>query len=652
MNKLKYLLIAILLFIPLSYPIYANNINYDIIKIELNFSKPEFDIKDDYIKINFNNSNGLLYHSKKPVIPFISRHYCMPLGTEIVEIDYNINQFKIINLSNKIIPSTDPLIPGFSKIGENKYKMDPKIYDSNDLYPENWFKIYSGGGLDKDGHSTFFNIRIFPIRYSPKSDKIYCIEHLELNITIKIPDENIISNNSIYDLIIISPNDFIDQLQPLINHKKNIGSNTYLKTTEEIYGEYNGFDEAEEIKLFIKDAIESWNAKYFLMVGGMKSLIFAEPRDNKNLGCNDWYFPVRYSNLRESGNIHDPGFISDLYYADIYDSTGSFSSWDTDNNGVFGEWSIFSGRRDIIDLYPDVYIGRLPCRNKNEVEIIVNKIINYETPKSNSWYDKIVLVAGDPFNDSKVGTNYYEGELIADKISSYMDDFEIIKLYSSNRYNNSDYTPLTVNILREISKGCGHLFFDGHGTPGYWTTGWPNAEPISNGGINVYDILSLSNNDKNPICIIGGCHTSQFNVSFLSTLFNYSYTWTYGMPIAECLSWHLTRKFNGGSIATIGNTGLGYEAEGEYGDRDGDGLNEPDCVEAWGGYLERCFYKSLNDNNIVLGEAWGNAIKKYLDIYPSMEDQWDTKVIEEWVLIGDPSLIIGGIVNDNKNDLW
>ena len=303
MNKLKYLLIVILLFIPLSYPIYANNINYDIIKIELNFSKPEFDIKDDYIKINFNNSNGLLYHSKKPVIPFISRHYCMPLGTEIVEIDYNIDQFKIINLSNKIIPSTEPLIPGFSKISENKYKMDPKIYDSNDLYPENWFKIYSGGGLDKDGHSTFFNIRIFPVRYSPKSDKIYCIEHFELIITIKIPDENIISNNSMYDLIIISPNDFLDQLQPLINHKKNIGINTYLKTTEEIYSEYDGFDEAEEIKLFIKDAIESWNAKYFLLVGGMKSLIFAEPRDNKNLGCNDWYFPVRYSNLRESGNI-------------------------------------------------------------------------------------------------------------------------------------------------------------------------------------------------------------------------------------------------------------------------------------------------------------------------------------------------------------
>ena len=645
MKKCKYFIIALLFIIPLSLPIYAYNTNYDVLEIKLNFNDPEFDIKDGYIQINFNNSNGFLYQSKKPVIPFIKKYYCLTFGSEIVEIDVNISEIKIKNLSGKIIPSLEPIIPGLSK-KNNNYQMDPKVYDSSDLYPENWYKIYKGGGLDKKEHKTFFNIRIYPIRYCPKYDEIYYIENIELTLTIKSPDENIISSDSIYDLILITPNEFLDQLEPLMNHKNKLGINTIRKTTEEIYSEYNGIDEAEEIKLFIKEAIETWNTKYFLLVGGLKSLILGEPRDNKNQGFNDWYFPVRYSNLKESRSIYDPGFISDLYYADIYDSEGRFSSWDTDNNSIFGEWSVFSGGKDIIDLYPDAFIGRLPCRNKNEVKIVVNKIINYETSNIESWYDKIVLVAGDPFNDSNMGTNYYEGELIADKISTYLEDFEKIKLYSSNRYINHSYTPLTVNILREISEGCGHLFFDGHGSPANWNTGWPNAEPIQDGGINVYDLLSLSNYDKTPICIMGGCHTSQFNVTLLSTLMNKPFTWTYGMPVAECLGWHLTRKIDGGSIATIGNTGLGYEAEGEFGDRDGDGINEPDCVEALGGYLERCFYKSLADNNIVLGETWANAIKKYLDTYPGMEDQWDTKVVEEWVLIGDPSLAIGGRFND------
>jgi len=202
LNKLKYLLVLIIIFIPLNYSIYANNINYDVIELELNFSKPEFDLKDGYIQITFDDSNGFLYKSKKPVIPFISRHYNMPLGTEIKEINFNIGKLEIINLSNKIIPSTEPYIPGFSKINDNKYKMDPEIYDSNDLYPENWYSLYTGGGLIEDERKTFLNIRIFPIRYCPKSDKIYYIDHMELSISIKIPDENIISNDTIYDLIV------------------------------------------------------------------------------------------------------------------------------------------------------------------------------------------------------------------------------------------------------------------------------------------------------------------------------------------------------------------------------------------------------------------------------------------------------------------
>jgi hypothetical protein len=643
-----------MLFINLSsYIIYGNNDNNNFYEIEfnINFDKPIIEFKDEYLLINFNNSNGCLYHSNKPIIPFISRNYSFPLGSKIIRINYDYTDIRIDNLSKKIIPSPEPIIPGLNKI-DNNLKMDPKIYNSNDLYPENWYKIFKGGGINKGEHKTFLNIRIFPIRYSPKSDKIYFIENINFKITLKIPDENIITNDTIFDLILISPVEFSDQLQPLINHKNNIGINTSIKFTEEIYNEYNGFDEAEEIKLFIKDSLESWNTKCFLLIGGMKSLIIGDSRDDKNIGFKDWYLPVRYSNLKEGGSTYDPGFISDLYFADIYDSEGNFSTWDSNDDGIFGKWSLFTGGRDIIDLYPDVYIGRLPCRNKNEVKIMVDKIITYETLNiDSSWYDKIVLVAGDPFNDSIVGTNFFEGELIADKIASYMDDFEKIKLYSSNRYTNPDETPLTKNIIREFNEGCGHIFFDGHGNPGSWNTGWENGEPILDGGINVYDVLSLSNGDKTPLCIIGGCHTSQFNISLFSTTLNKPYTWTYGLPVAECLGWHLTRKIDGGSIATIGNTGLGYEAEGEFGDRDGDGLNEPDCVEAWGGYLERCFYKSFADSNMILGESWANAIKSYLDVFPGMESQWDTKVIEEWVLIGDPSLNIGGKLNEKRSSI-
>jgi hypothetical protein len=275
---------------------------------------------------------------------------------------------------------------------------------------------------------------------------------------------------------------------------------------------------------------------------------------------------------------------------------------------------------------------------------MVDKIINYESqPLENSWYNTLVAIGSDPFPD--LTNKYLEGEIVCDKISSIMTDFETIKLYGSNRYIDPDYTPLTDNIIREIKNGCGHLLFGvGHGSPFYWNTLWPYDfnSTIKDGGINVYDFPSLSNGEKLPLVVAMGCHNAQFNVTFLSTLLNKPYSGTYGIPIAECWSWSFTRKIGGGAIATLGNTGLGYGAGGEVGDRDGDGIDEPDIVEGYGGYLIRLFYETIEGGEYTLGDLWGESIRKYNDVYPGMAFQWDAKIIEEWTLIGDPSLEVGG----------
>jgi hypothetical protein len=380
-----------------------------------------------------------------------------------------------------------------------------------------------------------------------------------------------------------------------------------------------------------------------MLVGGLKSLFFGTSRDDANQGTRDWHVPVRYTNNREQGGTHDPGFISDLYYADIYDSVGNFSSWDSDGNGIFAKWSMFVGGKDIIDFYPDVYVGRLACRNKYEVKIMVNKIINYESsPSDSSWFDNMIGIGGDSHNDNK---NYLEGEVACDYIfDNYMTEFDPIKLYSSYKDTDPNHTPSTENIIREISGGAGFLLFEGHGSPGSWNTHWPGIFNWGNtpGGISAYDFHELTNNNKYPICVIGGCHNSQFNITFLSTMLEKPYMWTYGLAFAECFSWWLTRKIRGGTIATLGNTGLGYGAVGDYSDIDGDGINLPDTLEALGGYQIIQFFKTYDEGVDILGEVWGGAQTKYLDTFPGNEDQTDCKTVEQWPLLGDPSLKIGG----------
>ena len=109
-----------------------------------------------------------------------------------------------------------------------------------------------------------------------------------------------------YDMVIIAPSLFSEALHQLIDHKISLGIQTFLKTMEEIYKEYKGRDNAEQIKYFIKDAVEKYGITYVLLIGGLNSLIWAERRDDTNQGTKHWHVPVRYSNLDDGG---DPGFI-------------------------------------------------------------------------------------------------------------------------------------------------------------------------------------------------------------------------------------------------------------------------------------------------------------------------------------------------------
>lgn len=60
-----------------------------------------------------------------------------------------------------------------------------------------------------------------------------------------------------YDLVIIAPSKFVNNLQKLVDHKNSLGVNTKLKTTEEIYDNFTGVDKPEQIKYFIKYATET-----------------------------------------------------------------------------------------------------------------------------------------------------------------------------------------------------------------------------------------------------------------------------------------------------------------------------------------------------------------------------------------------------------
>jgi hypothetical protein len=614
----------------------------DSIVENIAFSQPIIKENGRYISINVEGANSCLMETGEPILPVYTRTFKFPFGTKIVDVKCLPSGIQQRTLSKEIVPAPEP-IPVSAKILTIKAVQKGEIYSSANLYPDSWYDYRIGCGLDGDRHVIFLTVRFYPIRYSPAESIIYYTSDAEIKIA--YDDSRLITFPDKYKMVIIAPLKFSDELQPLVEHKNNHNMTTKLVTVEEIYGNYTGRDQPEQIKYFIKDAKEKWGIKYVLLVGGMKSLLFGTRRDDCNQGSKDWYVPVRYTNLVEMG-LHDPGYISDLYYADIYKYENGkpvFDNWDSNGNDIFAEWKGF-GKKDILDLYPDVYVGRLPCRNNYEVKIMVDKIISYESSAADpSWFKKMVVVGSDTFDDVS-STNYYEGEVETQKALDYMTGFDPVRIWGSNR-DTGGLVPEPRDITRTITSGCGFLYFSGHGSPSRWNTYWPEAfdEPRA-GGLWIYHMPRILNHEKLPVCVVGGCHNSQFNVTALCFLnFWFHKTgWVY-IPTPECWSWLLTRKIGGGSIATIGNTGLGYGTVGEHGDLDGDGINDPDCVEWLGGYIERQFWKAYGEDGVdILGETWGQAVTEYLKTFPGMEEQADCKTVQEWILLGDPSLQIGG----------
>ena len=389
----------------------TNNMQIEQIIETINIDISTFKIEnkgDNYIKVSLGAKESYLMNPGEPMIPKVLKKYELPFGVTNIKIETEPTNIQEIEISKEIAPTPMPLPLSQKQDFTIQSKIDAAIYNNNEPYPYSWCDYHVGCGLNSDAeHVTHLVLNIFPLRYNPVSGKIIIAENVNIKITYENPKTNILPIENTYDLVIITPKKFQTYAQKLADHKNSFGVNTTVNTTEQIYAEFDGLDEPEQIKYFIKYAFETWGIKYVLLFGGLKSKIYAKSKDDVNHGAKGWHVPVRYSNFQYDSDpsynftSDEPGYLCDLYYADIYKEGAVFDNWDSNDNGVFAEWS---GNEiiDELDLYPDVAYGRLACRTTKEAKDVVDKIINYEKQQADpSWFKRIIVISGDGFLDQE-----------------------------------------------------------------------------------------------------------------------------------------------------------------------------------------------------------------------------------------------------------
>jgi hypothetical protein len=442
-----------------------------------------------------------------------------------------------------------------------------------------------------------------------------------------------------YDLLILAHkyDGFMEPLGPLERlavHKNNTGMPTKLLSLEEIYGSpnYRGRDHAETIKKALAEFKKSWGIKYVMLVGDADR------------------FPVRYTKIYDLGHW-GPGFApSDLYFADLFDRNGNFDDWDYDDDFLFGEMQgnfpkdAHDLNQDRVHLIPDVAVGRVPVSTFAELEIYVDKVINYENTVNAAWFKRGLLITGDYPGSN--GTNDHVALQLQSK------SFQIIKLYHDVIWPTTTIHQRWAMIAAELNRGVGFVSFVGHGDGVH--------PPATDGGVwgGWYDyaqIPLLNNMSRQPVIFSAACSTAQFGfrndklyakrgyeyrpAPFPSNTFA-KYRWM-PEPIAvaptgyevDTLAEHFLVKNRTGGIAFIGS----------YTGTQGDTHT-----------LAKYFFEAYASGIVVLGDLWNAAVSKFVILvinnlgYPG--HSWYTAAryhhIQKMLLFGDPSLRVGGLSPD------
>jgi len=563
------------------------------------FSTISVNEKDGYSEIMIDETNHLLVQDTYYMVPIRMETLMFPKGTIIESIQCNPSNIQYLILENTLQMTPEPVMMNNGVIQATDIKREPKALDQ-------WFSFDIGSGIRDNERTIILKIELYPIRTDQTGHLIQFAEQMDIQINYILPSiEPTETIDEGYDLLILSSVEFSDELEPLIAHKNEKGIRTRGITLDEIYSEkyfsIQGRDQQEQIKYFIKNAIEEWGITSILLVGGIDE------------------FPTRMTHIYVSYFDVDELFPSDLYYADIYDEQNEFSSWDSNQNDIFAEYDWGDDHlTDELDLYPDISIGRLACINEAEVNTIVNKIMTYEMNKAwtQDWFTNLVVIGADTFTDDTWGVS--EGEYINQIVIDTLEGFIPNAIWDSNDRLSAPAPRGLNEIYDAINEGCGFIDFSGHGYHDMFAThpnGIENVWLPKPWGFDTSHVAKLSNGNKLPIIVLGACSTCKFDVN------------------ENCLGWSFLSNPNGGGIGSFGVTTFGYANGG--GKQMSEGFIEEMTMNIFKAYAQEI----KNGEQVSLGDLWNNAVINYIS--PTMEVR-DYATIESFQPFGDPTLKISG----------
>ncbi len=360
------------------------------------------------------------------------------------------------------------------------------IYMSNKTFPGKYAELINEGMM---GPQHLTAIAVYPLQFNPVKGEMFLIGeiniHIDLidhftNLTGSLPKaanqvRNMLDNPADFqtpiigsffkgddgipgeftlgigaEYLIITSAEIAPAFYPYAVWKNQKGLLTELVLIEEILQNYSGEDQPARLRAYLQEAYN--NGAMWVLLGGDEDVI-----------------PIRYA---YHGNVISTPPLSnqqicDLYYSDL---TGN---WDYDGDGVYGE-----PNHDQPDIYPELYVGRVPVVSLEEAETWVEKALLYEQNPGNgdfSYLTKGLIIVADQMRDLNEHVS----------LAGLMPDNFLVDISSCAEEpsggSQNPTQPTAEMVIEVLNEGWGFTSNLNHGSPYHYTTMAPgyNIPPRS-----------------------------------------------------------------------------------------------------------------------------------------------------------------------------
>ncbi len=636
---IKFKLLALLLIVSmLGYAQYSSSIVTNL--SELSFSK-----KNNYDVISF---AGRDYTDKvsNPQLPVKTASFVIPVDQKVSSITITGKTVQQLSGTYNVLPVQKQIPLNMVVDAQPFDQPNPAVYNSTNPYPGLSYKIVN------DGYPMGYHvvtIEFYPVEYIPASKILKLYTNINFTINYALNTDNIllpakqnvysseiskdyirgfVSNptdvntvsggardikystiaatssttnaaqrgmnpttlNVIPDYIIITDQTLVTAFQPLADWKTQKGINTIIVKIQDIYSNYGGYDNAEKIRNYLKDAWVNFGCHYILLGG-----------DAMESSTQKEFIPIGKSPIR---TVDDATQIPFLYETDFYYATVQ-GNWNGNGNNKFGESD------DAADQSPVFYVGRVPVTTAAGVSTFINKLMTYERMNNagttnKSYVKNLGFFAGDNGHFAGCPGDVPESLNETDNFIKASSGYHTLKLYDDygTRAGTSELNKAnTINAMK---------------------TGW---SPFGQSWGNLHLMYHCDHSNPTSICV-SSCKGENMKREDIDLFTNggaypqvfYTDGCDPGSFALDCIGEHYLNNANAGCVAFIANIDAGYWGEDSY----------------FKSYFASPLYDmtqtgAYNNKNFCLG---------YLNQHSASPDNTIFDRLKNRHILGDPSMMI------------